>query len=337
MTYLGAVPPAETAGRAYKRIWDEHRASRIARDELSARLLAHALRWPYDPTAIQALTFVADTTWGMSEPHLRAMEALLKDYALGPHAELLLAYAGSSRSGMAFLNEVGARHPEKRVRALAYRRIIHERTFYLKFHYQYLTSRDRSKTLPPEILARMMGEVARWEKDIAEARRRMNAPDLTGAIFSLAIGSPCPDTPTVDKEGRKVSLADLRGKVVVLDFWFIACGPCRKAVPSANALIKEMKGRPFAQVGVNTDSPDTLKEYLAKADMPWIHWRIEEGTRLHSRFLTDWDVEAYPTIYVIDHEGVIRHRQVGYDPKDDRITPLVRDLVKKAEAARGKP
>ena len=50
--------------------------------------------------------------------------------------------------------------------------------------------------------------------------------------------------------------------------------------------------------------------------------------------LETWDVEAYPTIYVIDHEGVIRHHQVGYDGDKDRLYDVIRDLVKKAEAAK---
>jgi hypothetical protein len=53
-----------------------------------------------------------------------------------------------------------------------------------------------------------------------------------------------------------------------------------------------------------------------------------------SPVLETWDVETYPPLVVIDHEGVIRHRQGGYDPSTARAAEVVRELVRRAEAKR---
>jgi len=68
---------------------------------------------------------------------------------------------------------------------------------------------------------------------------------------------------------------------------------------------------------------------LKKTEMPWEHWWVgSSGPQLET-----WDVEAYPAVYVIDHEGVIRYHQVGFDEEKDDLFRWVRALVKKAEAA----
>ena len=160
----------------------------------------------------------------------------------------------------------------------------------------------------------------------------LKSPALLGAIPDVSVGATAPATEAVDLDGKKVTLAGHRGKVVVLDFWHTTCGPCIRMVPRANALVKELKGRPFVQVGVSVDpSREKVRAFLERTEMPWAHWWVG-GT---SRALEAWDVEGYPTVYVIDHEGVIRHRRVGFDAATDDLHDIVHALVEKAEAAKG--
>jgi cytochrome oxidase Cu insertion factor (SCO1/SenC/PrrC family) len=101
-------------------------------------------------------------------------------------------------------------------------------------------------------------------------------------------------------------------------------------IPPTNALIKEMKGRPFVHVNVSVDpGQETGRAFAKKTPMLCENWWAGPTARA----LETWDVVGFPTVYVIDHEGVIRHHQVGFDPATDKLHDVVRDLVKKAEAS----
>src|SRR5262245_51914251 len=94
-----------------------------------------------------------------------------------------------------------------------------------------------SKGLTPRQLAQYREEVNGWQKDIAVALAKLRSKELQGALPDVRVGSPSPSTKATTPEGRDASLPDLRGKVVVLEFWMIDCPPCRAFVPLANALL----------------------------------------------------------------------------------------------------
>ncbi len=127
-------------------------------------------------------------------------------------------------------------------------------------------------------------------------------------LKSLAIGMKAPTTECRNLEGKKVSLADHLGKVVVLDIWATWCGPCRAMIPHEREMVEKLKGKPFALISVSADDDKKeLEEYLTKDKMPWIHWWDNGGK---SELIKQWNVRFFPTIYVIDAQGVIRHKNV---------------------------
>ena len=73
-------------------------------------------------------------------------------------------------------------------------------------------------------------------------------------LHNLAVGKPAPEIKGVDIHGKPLALSDYRGKVVALVFWGTWCGPCMREIPREKALVDRMKGRPFAMLGVNTDT-----------------------------------------------------------------------------------
>jgi len=153
------------------------------------------------------------------------------------------------------------------------------------------------------------------------------------ALRNLATGKTVPDVVSKDLEDKKVELKDLRGKVVVLDFWATWCPPCRAMIPHSNELVKKMKDKPFVLVSVSSDEKkDTLTEFLKKNEMPWTHWwEPVSDSNLHSK----WGVSGIPTCYVIDAKGVIRHKAVGFSAaakeQNEKFDQLIEDLVKEAE------
>ncbi|MAB79034.1 MAG: hypothetical protein CMJ89_06730 [Planctomycetes bacterium] len=91
--------------------------------------------------------------------------------------------------------------------------------------------------------------------------------------------------------------------------------------PHERSLVERLKDEPFALIGVNSD-PDreALKEVLAKENITWrSFW--DEDTR--GEIATAWNVSGWPTIYVLDHEGVIRFKNVRGDALDEAIDTLM--------------
>jgi thiol-disulfide isomerase/thioredoxin len=151
-------------------------------------------------------------------------------------------------------------------------------------------------------------------------------------ITIVAVGNPAAEVESVTLEGTKVKLSDYKGKVVLLDIWATWCGPCRAMIPHERDLVKKMKDKPFVLISVSADDKkETLQKFLEKEEMPWTHW-WDSGPE--SKLLKIYRVRAFPTLYLIDHTGVIKHKWVG-NPGNDKIDAAVEELVKAAEKAKG--
>jgi Thioredoxin-like len=105
--------------------------------------------------------------------------------------------------------------------------------------------------------------------------------------------------------------------------------------PHERSLVKKMEGKPFALVGVNSDEDrDKLKEVLKKENITWrSFWNGKEGTM--GPISMKWNVHGWPTLYVLDHKGVIRHKWLG-SPGEQVMDEAIEKLVKEAEGGEKK-
>ena len=117
-----------------------------------------------------------------------------------------------------------------------------------------------------------------------------------------------PDFSFTSLQGEYISLDDLRGKVVVLDFWGTWCRPCVDSVPSLRSMHKKYSKEPsFVLLGISSDGDEaTWKEFTEKNKMVWPQYR-DRDRRIQRAF----GIRVFPTYIVIDHEGIVRFQTTG--------------------------
>jgi thiol-disulfide isomerase/thioredoxin len=150
-------------------------------------------------------------------------------------------------------------------------------------------------------------------------------------IRNVPVGKPAPEIAGEDIEGRSFKLSDYRGKVVYLSFWADWCGACRGIFPLERSLVERMRGKPFALLGVNGDSNrEKLREVVKRDHITWRSWFDGGGdANTPGPIARQFNVHAWPTIYLIDHDGVIRRKLLG-DPASKRFNAAIDGLVEAA-------
>ena len=89
--------------------------------------------------------------------------------------------------------------------------------------------------------------------------------------------------------------------------------------------MKRLEGKPFALLGVNSDSKERARRAMKKENITWRSWW--DGGNTDGRIAKAWNVKGWPTIYVLDAKGVIRHRDVRDKELDDAIDTLLKEVA----------
>lgn len=126
-------------------------------------------------------------------------------------------------------------------------------------------------------------------------------PLCAAELKSLPV-KPAPALVLPGLEGGTTKLDDLRGKVVLVNFWAVWCPPCRKEMPSMARLTEKFAGKPFTILGVNVgETPEEIRAFLKQVPVNFPIVLDSEGQNLKA-----WQVFAFPTSYVVDKKGRIR-------------------------------
>jgi len=156
-----------------------------------------------------------------------------------------------------------------------------------------------------------MRETARMTAILVVALTVVGAACAAPAAKTPAV--PAPDFSIKDLQGRVLSLADFKGKVLVINFWATWCPPCRREIPDFIAAYKELQGEGLEIVGVSVDELG-LAELSDWAKKMGINYPVAMATK---KIIEDYQPGDYiPATIIIDRQGLIRFRQSELMTKD---------------------
>jgi peroxiredoxin len=181
---------------------------------------------------------------------------------------------------------------------------------------------DRALSLFGLVLA---ASVAGCGGSAAQSSASASATPAQGA----SVGKPAPNFSVGDvtNGNGKVALSDLRGQVVLVDFWGTLCEPCKKSFPKLQALHTRYAGHGLKIVGISEDDggdkgsiPSFASSYGAKFMVGW------DGDKSIAR---SYRPETMPSSFLIDKDGVVRYAHIGYhDGEEVEFEREIRDLIR---------
>jgi len=137
----------------------------------------------------------------------------------------------------------------------------------------------------------------------------------------LARARVAPPFTLITIDGRQVSLDNLVGKVVLIDFWATWCGPCRKALPHMRKIVQQFQGQPFVVISVSLDSDDKKwRQFVAQNEMTWLQYR--DGY-FNGQMARKFDVDAIPASFSVDADGVLEDQHVGDLDIDGKLQKMI--------------
>lgn len=161
------------------------------------------------------------------------------------------------------------------------------------------------------------------DPDRQRALRYISQPELARARMA-------PPFAVTTLDGQRISMDELKGKVVLLDFWATWCGPCRAALPHMQKIAKKFDGEPLVVLSVSLDQDERKwKDFIAKNGMTWPQYLDGGFTGPVARMFA---VNAIPHTFTIDADGVLQDEQIG----DSSVEGKLKKLIARAKELRSK-
>jgi thiol-disulfide isomerase/thioredoxin len=140
---------------------------------------------------------------------------------------------------------------------------------------------------------------------------------LSGCSSGVGTGKPAPDFLLEELSGDKISLKELNGNVVIIDFWATWCPPCLMTIPELVDLQKRYKDKGLSVVGISVDDPEkvTNRDLAAFREAKNINYPIARAdAKVLQEYFANDNTMAIPTMFLVDRQGKIAEKKVGFAP-----------------------
>ena len=164
------------------------------------------------------------------------------------------------------------------------------------------------------------------EQDRTERKGELPRPPGASMNPRAWIGKPALDFQVTDLKGEALSLKDLRGQVVLLDFWATWCGPCIAEMPNVKKTYEKYKDQKFQIIGISLDrSEKPLEAYIEKEELGWLHYWDKSR-----KVSTMYKVRGIPLTFLIDGKGIIRKTNLRGHALEHAVDLVKENLAKLA-------
>lgn len=336
-----SLPPTPEQSRAFFALLTRRDSPRI---NFHDEFLAYAEKHKGTPDAIEAWAMVMTTTRcsGSDDGFIElsgttlAFERLANDHA--DHPDIVKAMDVIQREGrclrfesLEFLYktiECKNKDPEIVARARWARAEMFQRplNFQGRFRMTRMTETEKASNEAAyhEILCGLV-------RDFPQTRAGKYAEDELFRRKNLAIGRELADFEGKDFSGQLIRLSQYRGRVVMLVFWASWCGPCMQRIPEEREMAEKFADKPFTILGVNCDrTRAAFRKVMAKEALPWPN--IFDGDPKTGPIVNSMRIKGFPTVLLLDHEGVIRHQDLYGETLEAAIAELIKKVPAKAHA-----
>ena len=177
--------------------------------------------------------------------------------------------------------------------------------------YDFHGQADKSRALAEKLIACPAPEkVKLWAKGFLN---RLAPPDKPIELQFTAV------------DGREVDLGQMRGKVVMVDFWGTHCGPCIAELPNVKAVYEKFHAQGFEVIGISCDTEKSdLEHFVERHEISWPQY-FDGNQQDNNKFTIAFGISGIPHLFLVDKKGFLRFDNVSGDTLslEEKITKLL--------------